>query len=421
MKTTEQQQHSSNLHAGKQARFPMQMEQENADLSVDDNYQQQHTVATKQRDREPGGKVSIHSSKSLGNIAYAASGFNGKCEEQSLKPVTERKSSKSMSGAIVLRSSRSIEPPTSLHFRRASYENQQKGIVANQSIHADDSMALYQHVDRLTKSYVHSSVAPRGDRLNHFVTATDGSHDSQPCSLHRSISVSMRRSWSLSGNNVTFHEKQQNKEKKKVIIYVTQGVKNGLSWRRTLMEKFLAVVEPDPCTEIVFPHWADLPFPTDVTCGVSDDAAEERTQKLLRQGVLVVQSSWMITCLAERKLLLPVDEEKFGLKPDIARCQSDIPIIKFTHANYRSDGKFIWKSHHYDVLFALVRAHDRKDSEAVGDLETVLFSHTCCTREEMESRLEKLQVIRTTILSCPETIDYDYVRSLLGDKPLPNF
>jgi hypothetical protein len=104
-------------------------------------------------------------------------------------------------------------------------------------------------------------------------------------------------------------------EKMSICIYLTRGIFGGDERRQQLLLRFSELVHYDiEKYSVQFPRWSDLPFPLKVTCAISDNLFDDRTQKLLNQGVLVVHTQWMLDQIYERKLLVPIDAEKYKLR-----------------------------------------------------------------------------------------------------------
>jgi hypothetical protein len=141
----------------------------------------------------------------------------------------------------------------------------------------------------------------------------------------------------------TITKMAQNNARQTIVIYITDGVIHGRKWRNNLASKFLDAMCSERQYEVTIPRWADLPFPTEMCCGVSDDLNEERTCKLMRQGVLIVHSSWILMCIAERRLLVPIHEERFALRPiEVSEAKKEVVHIRSTTEERRAE----WMSHH---------------------------------------------------------------------------
>lgn len=173
--------------------------------------------------------------------------------------------------------------------------------------------------------------------------------------------------------------------KSRVIIYVTDGVKGGKTGKQSILTKFASCLEWDESNvDVVFPRWCDVPFPLDVTCGVSDDLSDKRTQALMAQGVLMVKSSWMLTCIVEKRILLPIDEERFALTPFAVAHHSIQEKVCIVHVSSTSlEGGTSsaqvtrsrhrqWRPYEDEVVRAVHEARFRRENERVKNLEYLL-------------------------------------------------
>jgi len=183
------------------------------------------------------------------------------------------------------------------------------------------------------------------------------------------------------------------KEINQVVIYITNGVIGGSIGRKELLEKFLDLVEWDENTvRVEFPRWGKLAFPTQVTCGVSDDLNEERTGKLQRQGVLIVKSGWIRNCILERKLLLPIAEDRFKLVYTMNTDPCTLPMVHVKsshHLLFHYSSKTEWSKHQDDVVRLIHRARLCGDFEKAARFESFILERGR-TRQHIEDREKSL-------------------------------
>ena len=188
------------------------------------------------------------------------------------------------------------------------------------------------------------------------------------------------------------------RQRKTIFIYVTSGVKGGLAGKKALMAKFRHAVQIDSrSVDLVLPDWKDVPSPIDITCGVSDDLEEKHTRALMAQGVLMVKSSWLLHCITEKRLLVPIHEDRFALRPNHpvwTKEQTRAPLIRVTETLYYSstttNGSVdqhipTWKHYQDDVVRAIHQAKVRGHFDRAKQFENLLKS-SGKTEEEIQTR-----------------------------------
>jgi len=197
------------------------------------------------------------------------------------------------------------------------------------------------------------------------------------------------------GMSIASQNNNANTNNTRVVIYITNGVSGGHDRRRDLLIRFREFVDMDktPGLELVFPRWRDVPFPTQMTCAVSDCLKEDRTEKLLKQGVLVVKSTWMLACIMERRLLVPIDESKYRLFFDdssttgtaLTRVKPVRPLV----IHVKSADPNAWSKPQDDLVEAIHRARIAGDHDKARLYEGFLLDRGR-TRDHIRDREKML-------------------------------